>query len=104
MKISFLYGSFVKIVLRFVLHTKGSYSWDELHKACYQKYMKWGDIVRETIVPGVDVVWLFDPSDIAKVLNESGPGVYPQRRSHLALEKYRKDRSHIYKSGGLLPT
>lgn len=82
----------------------GRYRWDELHKACYYKYMRWGDIVRETIVPGVNVVWLFDPIDIAKVLNESGPGVYPQRRSHLALQKYREDRSHIYKSGGLLPT
>lgn len=56
------------------------------------------------MVPGVDVVWLFDPNDISKVLNNSGPGMYPQRKSHLGLEKYRKDRPHIYNSGGLLPT
>ncbi|CAH2014568.1 unnamed protein product [Acanthoscelides obtectus] len=31
-------------------------------------------------------------------------GKYPQRRSHLALEKYRLDRPNVYNSGGLLPT
>lgn len=56
------------------------------------------------MVPGVDVIWLFDPNDISKVLNNSGPGLYPQRKSHLGLEKYRKDRPHIYNTGGLLPT
>lgn len=82
----------------------GTYKWDELHRIGREKYTNWGPIVREKIVPDVAVVWLFDPNDIAKVLNDSGPGVYPQRKSHLALEKYRKDRAHIYKSGGLLPT
>lgn len=82
----------------------GTYKWDELHRIGLEKYSKWGPIVREKIVPDVTVVWLFDPNDIAKVLNDSSPGVYPRRKSHLALEKYRKDRLHIYKSGGLLPT
>lgn len=82
----------------------GTYNWNELHRIGLEKYLTWGPIVREKIVPDVNVVWLFDPNDIAKVLNESGPGVYPQRKSHLALEKFRKDRPHIYKSGGLLPT
>lgn len=68
------------------------------------KYSKYGDIVKERMVPGVDVIWLFDPNDIAKVLNNSGPDMYPKRKSHLGLEKYRKDRPHIYKTGGLLPT
>lgn len=31
-------------------------------------------------------------------------GKYPQRRSHLALEKYRLDRPNVYNTGGLLPT
>ncbi|CAB4056274.1 DIB [Lepeophtheirus salmonis] len=31
-------------------------------------------------------------------------GRCPARRSHLALEKYRKDRPHLYNEGGLLPT
>lgn len=82
----------------------GKYNWDEVHKSGFDKYRKYGDIVKETIVPGVDVIWLFDPNDIAKVLNNAGPDMYPQRKSHLGLEKYRKDRPHIYRTGGLLPT
>ncbi|XP_037933752.1 cytochrome P450 302a1, mitochondrial [Teleopsis dalmanni] len=79
----------------------GDYSWLELHKAGLKKYNKYGPIVRETIVPGQDIIWLYEPNDIAKLLNERD---YPQRRSHLALEKYRKDRPHVYKSAGLLST
>ncbi|KAJ6640669.1 Cytochrome P450, mitochondrial, partial [Pseudolycoriella hygida] len=82
----------------------GSYKWDELHRISKEKYLNWGPIVREKIVPDVTVVWLFDPNDISKVLNDYGTGVFPRRKSHLALEKYRKDRSQIYNSGGLLPT
>lgn len=82
----------------------GIYDWNEIHKAGFEKYEKWGSIVKERMVPGVDVVWLFDPHDISKVLNNAGPGMYPQRKSHLGLEKYRKDRPHIYNTGGLLPT
>ncbi|KAL5291061.1 CYP302A1 family protein [Megaselia abdita] len=79
----------------------GKYSWLELHKSGLDKYETYGEIVRETMAPGVDIVWLYNPNDIATVLNEKE---HPQRRSHLALEKYRKDRPHIYKTGGLLPT
>ncbi|XP_067646683.1 cytochrome P450 302a1, mitochondrial [Eurosta solidaginis] len=79
----------------------GRYSWLELHKAGSDKYQQYGSIVRETMIPGEEIVWLYDPIDIATLLNERD---YPQRRSHLALEKYRKDRPHIYRSAGLLPT
>lgn len=79
----------------------GDYSWLELHKAGYDKYQRYGTIVKERIVPGEDIVWIYDPKDIATLLNEKD---YPMRRSHLALEKYRNDRPHIYRSAGLLPT
>lgn len=79
----------------------GKYSWLELHISGLDKYETYGEVVRETMAPGVDIVWLYNPNDIAAVLNEKE---HPQRRSHLALEKYRKDRPHIYKTGGLLPT
>lgn len=82
----------------------GKYTWDAVHKSGIEKNAKYGDIVKERMMPGVDVIWLFDPNDIAKVLNNFGPDMYPQRKSHLGLEKYRKDRPHIYKTGGLLPT
>ncbi|EDW79890.1 uncharacterized protein Dwil_GK17776 [Drosophila willistoni] len=79
----------------------GSYSWLQLHKAGQDKYDKYGSIVRETMVPGQDIVWLYDPKDIATLLNERD---CPQRRSHLALAQYRKQRPHVYKTTGLLPT
>jgi len=79
----------------------GSYSWLKLHQAGQDKYQKYGAIVRETIVPGQDIVWLYDPKDIATLLNERD---CPQRRSHLALAQYRKNRPEIYKTTGLLPT
>ncbi|XP_062135503.1 cytochrome P450 302a1, mitochondrial [Drosophila sulfurigaster albostrigata] len=79
----------------------GSYSWLKLHKAGQDKYEKYGAIVRETMVPGQDIVWLYDPKDIATLLNERD---CPQRRSHLALAQYRKQRPHLYKTTGLLPT
>lgn len=82
----------------------GPYSWQRLHRAGLLKYQRYGPIVRETMIPGVHVVWVYNPDDIAAVLNDSSPGVYPQRTSHLALQKYRHDRPHIYRSGGLLPT
>lgn len=95
----------MRIFLIFIVYLyPGKYTFDEVHKSGFDKYQKYGDIVREHILPGVDIVWLFDPHDIAKVLNNTGPTMYPQRKSHLALEKYRKDRPHIYKTAGLLPT
>lgn len=88
----------------FLLLQLGKYSWAAVHTSGMDKYEKYGDIVKERIVPGVDVVWLFNPNDIAKVLNNSGPDMYPRRRSHLGLQKYRADRPNIYKHAGILPT
>ena len=28
------------------------------------KYREFGPVVRETVLPGTDIVWLFDPKDI----------------------------------------
>lgn len=59
-------------------------------------------MVREEIVPNVNIVWLFKPEDIETMFRCEGK--YPQRRSHLALQKYRLDRPNVYNNGGLLPT
>lgn len=58
--------------------------------------------MRENIVPGVNIVWLFKPEDIQTMYQHEGK--YPLRRSHLALEKYRLDKPDLYNTGGLLPT
>ncbi|XP_063903411.1 cytochrome P450 302a1, mitochondrial-like [Zophobas morio] len=80
----------------------GRYHFDRLHQNALKNYNLYGPIIREEIVPGEHIVWLGDPDDIAKMFHTEG--VYPHRRSHLTLEKYRLDRPHIYNSGGLLPT
>lgn len=80
----------------------GPYKFDQLYQNGLLKLEKYGPIVREQIVPGVNIVWLFKPEDIEVLFRTEGK--YPQRRSHLALEKYRLDRPNIYNTGGLLPT
>ncbi|CAH1117643.1 unnamed protein product [Phaedon cochleariae] len=80
----------------------GVYKFDELHHNGVKKYRDYGPVVREEIMPGINIVWLFDPQDIETMFRYEGK--YPQRRSHLALEKYRLDRPNVYNSGGLLPT
>ncbi|XP_025158048.1 cytochrome P450 302a1, mitochondrial isoform X2 [Harpegnathos saltator] len=81
----------------------GEYSFTRLHTTGLLKLKRYGPLVREEIVPGVPTVWVFRPEDIASVL-QAEAGLYPERRSHLALLKYRKDRSNVYNTGGLLPT
>ncbi|XP_058834560.1 cytochrome P450 302a1, mitochondrial [Topomyia yanbarensis] len=80
----------------------GKYSFEALHESGRDKLEKYGPIVRETMVPGQNLVWLYDPDDIATVLNDKTPGIYPARRSHLALAKYRRDRPNVYRTAGLL--
>ena len=78
------------------------YSLDRLHWSGLKKYEEYGSIVKEEIVPGVELVFLFDPKDI-KVMYQM-EGKYPSRRSHLALEHWRLSNPDLYNSGGLLPT
>ncbi|KAL1498363.1 hypothetical protein ABEB36_009175 [Hypothenemus hampei] len=80
----------------------GEYAFNELHHNGMKKYTNYGPLVREEIVPGVNLLWIFDPNDIEMMFRCEGK--YPQRRSHLALEKFRLDRPNVYNSGGLLPT
>lgn len=82
----------------------GKYSWSAIHKSGFDKQREYGDIVKERVLPGVDIVWLFDPNDIAAAVTNTGPDAHPQRRSHLGMVKYRKDRPHIYKTAGLIAT
>ena len=47
-------------------------------------------------------MWLYHPEDIKKLFDVEGK--CPSRRSHLVLEKYRKENPDVYNNGGLLPT
>ena len=94
----------------------GRYSWDRLHTTGLAKYNQYGPAVREQVpppcsctctcpdqvVPGVDVVWLFDPADIRAMYRAEGR--QPSRRSHTALAHLRLSRPGQYNTPGLLPT
>ncbi|XP_059475605.1 cytochrome P450 302a1, mitochondrial [Neocloeon triangulifer] len=81
----------------------GEYQFDRLHWNGAKKLAKYGAAVREEIVKGTSIVWLFDPNDI-ETLFRHGEGKHPQRLSHLALQHFRLTRPAIYNTGGLLPT
>nr|CAD7262597.1 unnamed protein product [Timema shepardi] len=80
----------------------GEYKMDRLHYNGFRKLRLFGPLVREELLPGINVVWVFTPEDIEQVFRSEGR--YPERRSHLALAKCRRDRPHVYNTGGLLPT
>nr|CAD7201492.1 unnamed protein product [Timema douglasi] len=80
----------------------GEYKMDRLHHNGFRKLRLFGPLVREELLPGINVVWVFTPEDIEQVFRAEGR--YPERRSHLALAKCRRDRPHVYNTGGLLPT
>ncbi|KAJ8669898.1 hypothetical protein QAD02_001157, partial [Eretmocerus hayati] len=82
---------------------KSEYNLKKLHKNGAAKYAKYGPLVREEIVPGEPIVWVFRPEDIAEVF-KADLGRWPERRSHKALLKYRLDRRNLYNTGGLIPT
>lgn len=80
----------------------GEYSMDRLHRSGLKKYGQFGPIVREEIVPGVNLLLLYTPQDIERMYQLEGP--FPSRRSHCALEFYRLSKPDVYNNGGLLPT
>ncbi|XP_047479347.1 cytochrome P450 302a1, mitochondrial-like isoform X1 [Penaeus chinensis] len=80
----------------------GQYTLKRLHHSNFKKYRQFGPIVRERLTATVTLLLLFDPQDIETMYAQEGR--FPQRRSHLALEKYRLDRPEMYNSGGLVPT
>jgi len=80
----------------------GQYEFDRLHRNGAKKLAKYGPVVKEEIVPGENVVWIFRPEDIQELFKKEGK--YPQRRSHLAIEHIRLNKPLVYNTGGLLPT
>lgn len=92
----------VNIMLHY-MYLLGEYSFTRLYENGVKKLKHYGPLVREEIVPGVQILLVYRPEDIGEIF-KAETGLYPERRSHLALLKYRKDRSDIYNTGGLLPT
>lgn len=46
---------------------EGEYKFDRLHVNGLRKLKQYGPLVREDIVPGVPLVWVYTPSDIETV-------------------------------------
>ncbi|MPC32640.1 Cytochrome P450 302a1, mitochondrial [Portunus trituberculatus] len=85
-----------------ILVPPGQYSPKRLHHNGRLKLQQFGPIVRENLPGNTNLVYLFDPEDIEAMYAKEGR--YPSRRSHLALQKYRLDRPHMFSTGGILPT
>lgn len=77
----------------------GNYDAERLDKIGMINYKKYGPIVREHVYGNLNIVHLFDPNDMETLFRNEGR--YPERRSHRALGKYRKDRAELYSSGGI---
>ena len=78
-----------------------TYDMTRLDASGLAKFQAFGPVVKERIL-GNRILWIFDPEDMKTLYNIKDE--YPARTSHLALDKYRKDRPKMYSSGGLLPT
>lgn len=98
-------SDFIEINHRYYINREfylGKYDFYRLHRSGFLKLKDFGPLVREEIAPGIPLVWVFKPEDIETVYRCEGQ--YPQRRSHLILQKYRLSKPEFYNSGGLLPT
>lgn len=73
-----------------------------MHRNAKKLLDRYGTLVREVVVGDRVVVHVFDPRDMEHVFRHEGR--YPARLSHRALLKYRRERPHMYNSGGLFPS
>lgn len=73
-----------------------------MHRNAQKLLDEYGTLVREVVVGDRVVVHVFDPRDMEHVFRHEGR--YPARLSHRALLKYRRERPHMYNSGGLFPS
>ncbi|KAH8021939.1 hypothetical protein HPB51_018788 [Rhipicephalus microplus] len=73
-----------------------------MHRNAQKLLDRYGTLVREVVVGDRVVVHVFDPRDMEHVFRHEGR--YPARLSHRALLKYRRERPHMYNSGGLFPS
>ncbi|XP_054714528.1 cytochrome P450 302a1, mitochondrial-like [Uloborus diversus] len=80
----------------------GEYSMERIHNSYFHMYEQYGPLVREKLFSTRTLVHVFDLEDMATVYKNEGRR--PHRVSHRALEKYRKDRPHLYNGPGLFPS
>ena len=79
----------------------GEYRLDSMEGNGKLNLARYGKIVREEITAEHVVLHLFDPAHMAEMFRQEDR--YPYRRSHRALLKFRRERPHLYASGGIFP-
>ena len=52
------------------------YDFKKLHQNGMKKFLQYGPIVKEEIVPGLPIVWIFDPEDIKAMYKAEGEWVF----------------------------
>lgn len=77
----------------------GEYSTSKWHEAGILKYKKYGPIVREEIIPGVNIVHLYDPRDMEVIHRNEGR--IPTRVFFEGMKSIRERNQEIYSSVGL---
>lgn len=77
----------------------GEYSKAYWHESQKKKFHQYGNIVREEIVPGVNMIHLYDPKDIEVVSRHEGK--YPQRDFFTGMKALRLQKPEIYSTVGV---
>nr|AGI92295.1 cytochrome P450 CYP302A1 [Sogatella furcifera]AGU16444.1 cytochrome P450 CYP302A1 [Sogatella furcifera] len=80
----------------------GKYDRDQHMDTYFKFYKEFGQIVREDVHPKHSLVHIYNPADMQTMFIYEG--TYPQRYSHMVLEKYRLEKPQVYASGGILPS
>lgn len=80
----------------------GKYDRNQHMDTYFKFYKEFGQIVREDVHPKHPLVHIYNPADMQTMFIYEG--TYPQRYSHMVLEKYRLEKPEVYASGGILPS
>lgn len=77
----------------------GEYSKSKWHEAGRLKFQQYGTIVREPIVPGVNLVHLYDPKDMEIIHRNEGK--FPKRDFFVSMKSIRQRNHAMYSSVGV---
>ena len=78
----------------------GPYSHDNYHVSSFDKFAKYGAVVREEVLWNYPLIHLFDAADIEKILRYKSD--YPFRPHNEADVYYRKFRNDLYANIGMV--
>ncbi|KFM65992.1 putative cytochrome P450 49a1, partial [Stegodyphus mimosarum] len=77
----------------------GEYSKEKWHETQRKKFKEFGPIIREVIVPGYNMLHLYDPKDMEIVSRNEGR--YPRRDFFLGMRALREENPHLCSTVGV---